>query len=572
MWIEALGCGDPSGCSAAGAVVAQRAVVRFARGQTEEVPLLLASACIGVACADDQRCAADIGRCEAATRAQAMVRSFGGTDAATAAMDASVRADVGGLDGVPVTDAPSKDGGTSMDRSTPGPDATASEDHSIVDALGRDAGCVVVACPPSYGWAQRFGLRRTDSSVRAVAVDSAGNVYLAGQGASGTTFGGAPITATNSAAFVSSFAPDGRPRWFRQIGTDGATTSLSVDAAGNLYLTGHCYAPVDFGNGPLAGMAADTSGMFLASLTTDGVHRWSRRFPGTSLADITVAGGALVGVGVNGSNPGDGAVDFGGGSSTGAAGELFVASFSLDGTHRWSRHFGSNNGDPRVAASASGVVCIAGSQRTPLDFGGGPLTGDGTTQPYLACLTAAGEHRWSRRFESDGTMAYATDVAVDASGNATMTGLFERAIDFGGGSRRSVGGYDVFVASFTPEGAHRWSQQLGGAMIDGSTAVATDDVGNTFVTGYFQASQSFGGALIASAGLRDVFLAAFSPAGEPRWFRHYGSAEEDYGFAVAVTASRVALTGVFIGDVDFGGGVLSAVGTRDVFVLSLVRE
>ncbi|MDO9018022.1 MAG: hypothetical protein Q8S73_06915, partial [Deltaproteobacteria bacterium] len=88
VWIEALGCGDPNGCSAAGAVVAQRAVVRFARGQTEEVPLLLASACVGVACADDQRCAADIGRCEAATRAQAMVRPFNGSDAATAVMDA----------------------------------------------------------------------------------------------------------------------------------------------------------------------------------------------------------------------------------------------------------------------------------------------------------------------------------------------------------------------------------------------------------------------------------------------------------------------------------------------------
>ncbi|MDO9018706.1 MAG: hypothetical protein Q8S73_07770 [Deltaproteobacteria bacterium] len=48
VWIEALGCGDPNGCTPSVAIVAQRAVVRFTRGQTEEVPLLLASACVGV--------------------------------------------------------------------------------------------------------------------------------------------------------------------------------------------------------------------------------------------------------------------------------------------------------------------------------------------------------------------------------------------------------------------------------------------------------------------------------------------------------------------------------------------
>jgi len=84
VWIEALGCGDPNGCTAATAVVAQRAVVRFTRGQTQEVTLLLASACVGVTCASDQRCEVSSGRCEAATRAQETVRPFSGIDAATA--------------------------------------------------------------------------------------------------------------------------------------------------------------------------------------------------------------------------------------------------------------------------------------------------------------------------------------------------------------------------------------------------------------------------------------------------------------------------------------------------------
>jgi len=78
VWIEALGCRDPNGCTAMTAAVAQRAVVRFAVGQTQEVPLLLASACVGVTCGSDERCGL-AGRCEPATRAT--VRPFDGSDA-----------------------------------------------------------------------------------------------------------------------------------------------------------------------------------------------------------------------------------------------------------------------------------------------------------------------------------------------------------------------------------------------------------------------------------------------------------------------------------------------------------
>jgi hypothetical protein len=98
VWIEALGCDDPNGCTAAEARVAQRAVVRFVRGQTQEVPLLLASACAGVTCASEQRCAAG-GLCEAATAAQATVRPFVGVS-----MSAAEDATDGARDDATVTD------------------------------------------------------------------------------------------------------------------------------------------------------------------------------------------------------------------------------------------------------------------------------------------------------------------------------------------------------------------------------------------------------------------------------------------------------------------------------------
>ena len=79
LWIEALGCGDPRGCREATAVVAQRAVVRFTRGETQKVTLLLASACVGTTCALDERCGI-MARCEPATRAQNEIVPFAGVD------------------------------------------------------------------------------------------------------------------------------------------------------------------------------------------------------------------------------------------------------------------------------------------------------------------------------------------------------------------------------------------------------------------------------------------------------------------------------------------------------------
>lgn len=177
VWIEVLGCGDPNGCTASTAVVAQRAVVRFSRGQTEEVPLLLASACVGVGgrCQSDERCGMD-GRCEPATRAP--VRPFDGTDAgaladvamdvsrvdATAARDVSppydlTAADLPQLVDAPAVDLPTGDGAASCGASEvrcAGACVAALRDPMNCGACGRvcppsqscEAGsCVALTCP-----------------------------------------------------------------------------------------------------------------------------------------------------------------------------------------------------------------------------------------------------------------------------------------------------------------------------------------------------------------------------------------------------------------------------------------
>lgn len=69
LWVEALGCGNPNGCTRGNAVVAQRAIVRFVPERTVELPLLLAAACAGVRCGAEERCEVRTGMCRPATEA-----------------------------------------------------------------------------------------------------------------------------------------------------------------------------------------------------------------------------------------------------------------------------------------------------------------------------------------------------------------------------------------------------------------------------------------------------------------------------------------------------------------------
>jgi alpha-tubulin suppressor-like RCC1 family protein len=69
VWIEALGCASPNGCTREAAVVAQRAVVGFSAGETTLLPMLLASACVAARCAVTERCEITTGTCLPATTA-----------------------------------------------------------------------------------------------------------------------------------------------------------------------------------------------------------------------------------------------------------------------------------------------------------------------------------------------------------------------------------------------------------------------------------------------------------------------------------------------------------------------
>jgi hypothetical protein len=102
-------------------------------------------------------------------------------------------------------------------------------------------------------------------------------------------------------------------------------------------------------------------------------------------------------------------------------------------------------------------------------------------------------------------------MAIDSAGNMVITGRFGSLVDFGGGPLTGAGQGDIFVAKLDPSGNHLWSADFGDedAQVAGGTAI--DSAGSVVVTGCFAGTVDFGNGPLVSVGNEDVFLVKLTP-------------------------------------------------------------
>jgi FlgD Ig-like domain len=417
---------------------------------------------------------------------------------------------------------------------------------------------------PVHQWSKGFGDAHYQVG-GSVATDGSGNVIVTGRFEGTVDFGGGPLTSTGSGdMFVAKFDANGNHIWSRHFGdvAEQAGTSISTDAVGNVFVTGGIQGTVDFGGGPLT--SAGDYDIVVAKFDANGNHQWSQRFGDANFQlFIFVAVDGTGNVAISGSF--DGEVDFGGGPLASAGGsDIFVAKFDADGTHLWSRHSGDEHQQSGglVSADASGSIVITGWFWGTADFGGGPLTSAGGYDIFVAKFDADGDHLWSKRFGNiAGQFGFA--VASDGPGNVVVTGQFDGAVDFGGGPLTGAGFGDIFVAKLDADGNHLWSKRFGDGVAQSGRAVSADGSGDVVITGEFGGTVNFGGGPLAAAGY-DIFVAKFDAGGNHLWSRRFGDFNYQGGTSVALDGSGdVTISGALEGSVDFGGGPLTTTGPGD---------
>jgi hypothetical protein len=239
---------------------------------------------------------------------------------------------------------------------------------------------------------------------------------------------------------------------------------------------------------------------------------------------------------------------------------------------RWARQAGSSDIDVAygIALDGLGNVFVTGFFSGTSSFGITNLVSSGIEDIFLAKYDPAGRLLWARKA---GGTSYdeGRAVAVDAVGNAYIVGLFQGTASFGSTNLNSAGESDIFIAKYDAAGNLLWTRRAGGNDFDEAYGVALDAAGNAYLTGYFTGPATFGSTTLPSLnGSNNVFVAKCDSSGNFLWARSAGGDADDQGNALAVdAATNIYVTGAFAGTITFASTNLSAAGTNganDIFI------
>lgn len=176
----------------------------------------------------------------------------------------------------------------------------------------------------------------------------------------------------------------------------------------------------------------------------------------------------------------------------------------------------------------------------------------------LSSTGSVAQSYWMQHAGSS-TIDEAYGISTDATGNTYTTGYFTGSAKFGTITLNCSGVSDVFVTKTDANGNILWAVSGGGSNSTRGLAIKADGTGNSYVTGYYYGSATFGSTTITSAGLQDVFIAKYDPTGVLLWVVSAGGTLSDIGNAITVDNSgNVIVTGEFAGTASFGATKLTS--------------
>ena len=385
-----------------------------------------------------------------------------------------------------------------------------------------------------------------------IAVDADGSAYVTGVtgstnfptlGAFQRTFRG------DFDAFVTKLDLTGVLLYSTYLGGSGFDEGfgIAVDASGNAYVTGltvsnlsstrpgfpttpGAYQPTfggGFGNAFVTKL--DTTKTGLASLVYSTYLGGAIFDEGFGIA-VDAAGNAYVTGETQSTNfpttPGAFQPTFGGGSA-----DAFVTKLDATGSSLvYSTYLGGSGGEGSpagapgssgIAVDAAGNAYVTGETRStnfPTTPGAlQPTFGGGSADAFVTKLNPTGSALVYSTYLGGSSDDSGAAIAVDASGNAYVTGSTQSS-DFPttvGAFQPGLGGFvDAFVTKLDPTGAALlYSTYLGGSGFDSiiGTGIAQDAAGNAYVTGLTDSSNSLpttvGAFQAASGGGFDAFVA-----------------------------------------------------------------
>ena len=181
-------------------------------------------------------------------------------------------------------------------------------------------------------------------------------------------------------------------------------------------------------------------------------------------------------------------------------------------------------------------------------------------------LIGDGNFVWARTWPGASMYEAGETVTCDYYDNIYVAGGFSGTVDFDPGPgedwHSSIDPWsDAFISKFDVDGNFKWAITWGSEHMELVYGITTDELGNVFVTGWFEDTADFdpgpGEEWRTNNGLSDVFLCKFSSDGELDWVRTWGGAGMCLNMGLSIdrdVLGNVYCTGKFMGNCDFDPG------------------
>ncbi|MFM9946137.1 MAG: SBBP repeat-containing protein [Bacteroidia bacterium] len=380
-------------------------------------------------------------------------------------------------------------------------------------------------------WAKQVGSYYEHDISLGIALDALNNVYVTGYFYGTVDFDPGPGVYNLQAVgleymdnFILKLTSNGNFAWAKRIGGkfEDISKSITVDPKGNVYTTGYFFDTVDFNPGAgvyklvsqkLKNGSEYTDG-FILKLNTAGDFVWAKRIGGDNVdychsitsdkfGNVYTAGSFTNTVDFD---PGPGIVELMGGNPE----DAFILKLDSSGYFVWAKSFAGINHQIgySIALDAMGNVYTIGMFESKTDFDPGAgtfeLSASGSRTVFISKLNSSGNFVWAKDLgEMDFSLIthvnedplHLWGFTVDKAGNIYRTGALEDLLDFDPGSATfnlsSKGGYDIFISKLDSAGKFKWAHRIGEKSDDVGNAIAVDNKGNIFTTGWFQDSVDF---------------------------------------------------------------------------------
>ena len=256
--------------------------------------------------------------------------------------------------------------------------------------------------------------------------------------------------------------------------------------------------------------------------------------------------------------------------------DVFIVKYSSNGTYLWGESFGQSGDEMSygLCTDQYNNVYVSGMFNSEsLTFGNTTINNQGGDDMFVLKYDTDGNKIWIKGFGDIGN-ENVRGLSVDVNNDVIIIGEFDGPYtSIGGNVLYNQGDFDVFIIHLSPEGDILWAKSYGGNRDDKSISLSLDELGNTFVTGFFLSDTLAFESFVLNGGTPgngEIWLVKLDQSGNVSWAIDNGGALFDKGIGVVNDGIGGAfLTGYFISEsLTFGDYQIYNNGdeTRDFYI------